>query len=190
MQPDSSISQEQNPSIPEKKPRKLNIKVVLLIVLVLVAAGLGYWNTQLNQVLERSRENLATLDGRYRDLTAERDTASSDLDLATSDLQLTRDDLAATNETLATVEADLAKANEAIAATKKKMGDALAYVEFMRAYFEDRLDLEEALEAAKDVNDSKVEELFKAFTDAPNYEKTWVPFVTYLLSTVVDILTK
>ena len=198
MQPDSSLPQDQNPvpqelsvapAIPEKGPARFNIKAVLLVLLVLIAAGLGIWNTQLNKNLQKAQQDHATLDNQYRTLIADKDAVSAEFDAASGELQNTRDAIDAANETLANVKAELEKTNKAISVAKNKMKKAFVYVDFMRALFEDNLTTDEALELAQAV-DAKTEELYTAFTDKPDYEKTWIPFVEYVLSTAMDILKK
>ena len=111
MQPDPLTPQPEekqpDPSpVQEKKPAKRNVGSIILgilVVLLLVAvAGLGYWAYTLNTDLIATQGELTSLQAEHEQLKTDLASAQSDNDQLTADLNQAKADLEKTNGDLTT----------------------------------------------------------------------------------------
>lgn len=199
MQPDSSLSQEQNPVPQEqspaptpqqKKPGKFNFQMVFLVILILAAAGLGYWTMQLNNTLKTAQQDLGTLQGKYDALTTEKNSLSSELDQTNKELESTNQEITTTKDALSKAKSEVAKINNELSALKKKMDKSRSYVDVIRYIYEDdNATFLGAFILVTAIEDDKLSELFSTWMASPSYT-TWTPWAGYALNAAVDALTK
>lgn len=184
MQPDSSVSQV--PSAEPKKAGSFNIWLVLAIVFLLVAAGLGYWGFQLKGTLEATQAELATLQGDYKTLTGEKNALSSELDATKAELETTKGELEATKAELETTKAGLESANVEIKTLQGKMEKAWAYVDLLKGIYLDGDTWGEGQDAVEAVGDSELEAKFDAAFEGG--EEEWIDYLSYLFDTIANLL--
>ena len=186
MQPDSSISQEQNP-IPQKKSGKFNIQIVFLAILVLAAVGLGYWAFQTNTQLAAATASLNDLQGKYDTLQSERDSLSGDLTKTQGEIETANSETETTKATLATTKTEGSKATQAVSALKTKMGKAAKYLDILRGMFEDEETWLETLLRVIAIGDGKLLELLDNYLDSES-TGDFLAWMGYLLTTARDTL--
>lgn len=196
MQPDSSLSQDQNPvpqeqssasAAPQKKAGKFNIQIVFLVILVLATAGLGYWAFQTNGQLAAATTSLNDLNGKYEALGSEKDSLSSELTKTQGEIETANSETETTKATLATTKSDISKANQAVSALKTKMEKAAKYLNIMRGMFEDEETWLETLLRVIAIGDGKLLELLDKYLDSES-TGDFLAWIGYLLTTTRDIL--
>ncbi|RJP47136.1 MAG: hypothetical protein C4583_17125 [Anaerolineaceae bacterium] len=195
MQPEPALSQEPQGTASElpgenpvtKSPRKFNFKILFLIILLLAVAGVGFWAFQLNTSLKAAQESLATLQGKYDDLTAENGRLTTEFGQVSSELEQTNTELASTNDTLKTIKAELTKSNQEVSDLQEKMKKAGLYVEIMRGAFKDSDTLLETFLKVLLVKDSELTSLYETYLKSRS-SSDLLRWSSYLISTIVDIL--
>ena len=192
MQPEPALPQEQasevqggNPGT--APPRKFNVKIPFLVLLILAVAGLGFWAFQLNTNLKAAQTSLATLQGKFDDLTAENGRLTTEFGQVSSELEQTNTELASTNETLKTAKADLSKSKQEASALEAKMKKAGLYVEVMRGAFKDKDNLFVTLLKVMLVKDSKLTELYETYLKSKS-SADLLKWSSYLISTTMEVL--
>lgn len=195
MQPEPVLPQapqEQASELPSgdstpKPPRKFNIKIVFLVVLILAVAGLGYWTVQLNSSLKSEQGSLATLQGKYDDLTSENGRLTTEFGRVSSELEQTNTELASTNETLKTTRTDLSKSKQEVSDLEAKMNKAGLYVEILRGAFKDKDNLLATFLKVTLVKDSELTELYETYLKSRS-STDLLKWFSYLISTTVEVL--
>ena len=200
MQSDPSQPQEQQPVVqgrlpaktPSASPKKLNIKIVFLALLVSAVAGLGYWSFQANANLKAAKQSLAMTQSKYDALRARNEKLTSDLGQTNTELEQVDTELAKTNEILTATKSEVSKANSQVSSLKSKKEKAGPYVTVLFSVF--FLPDNEAKELTIYVlislmKDQELLELYSNFTESPNQSnfETWIG---YALTTMGDILRK
>jgi septal ring factor EnvC (AmiA/AmiB activator) len=170
-----------------KPPSKFNFKIVFLIILLLAVGGAGYWAFQMNTSLKAAQESLATLQGKYDDLTAENGRLTTEFGQVSSDLEQTNTELATANEALKTAKSDLSKSNQEASDLQAKMKKAGLYVEIMRGAFKDKDNLLTTYLKVAIVKDSKLAEMYDTYLKSRS-STDLIKWSSYLISAIVDIL--
>jgi len=193
MQPDSSLSQEpQNvPPVAElkKSPMKINFLAIILAIVLLILAGVGYWGFTLNTSLKATQGTLTTLQGKYDSLTSEKNTLASNLDTITAELEATKAELEKTKT-------DLSKAEQKAASLRASMDKAMDWLNVAIAVEVDGENDKSVMEKINTLGDSKLASLYKASTDfeikSSNDIDKWLElfndFERYLFNGIVDRL--
>ena len=205
MQPDPSqgptmespITTPPPASTPEpSKKSGMNLQVIFLVVLILATAGLGYWAMQSNNALKAAQSDLAALQVKYDDLSAQKDAVSKEFDATsatlnqtTSELDQTNQEIAAAKESTSQAKSELAKTNNEITALKKKMQKAFAYVDIMKGIFVDSDNDFVILIKTAATGDQELSDLFSAFLKSPTQDNL-LKFFSHLLNAALDTLTK
>ena len=122
MEPDPNTPQEMqaDPTTPqetkepestasEPKAAKRSVLPIFLVILFLLAAGLGFSAYQLNANLTESRQQLADLQGEHAKLQSDYDALKGDNATLSSNLDQTKAELENTNSNLAATQGDLEK---------------------------------------------------------------------------------
>ena len=194
MQSDSALPQvSSSESAPEVKlPRKSTSRIILLVLLVLGVAGLGYWNFQSNANLRAAQQSLAATQRKYDEVTARNENNTRDLGQTNGELEQVNAELVKTNENLTTARAELSKANSRVSGLKSKKEIVGPYVTLLFSVFflpdneAKGLTIYVLISLMKD---QKLLDLYSNFTENPNQSnfETWIG---YALTTMRDILRK
>lgn len=195
MQPEPALSQEPQKQESELQggnpvtapPRKFNVKILFLILLILAVAGLGFWAFQQNTNLKAAQMSLATLQGKYDNLIAEKGRLTTEFGQVSSELEQTNTELASTNETLKTTRADLSKSKQEASDLEAKMKKAGQYVEVMRGAFKDKDNFFATLLKVMLVKDTKLTELYDTYLKSRS-SADLLKWSSYLISTAVEVL--
>jgi Tfp pilus assembly protein PilO len=195
MQPEPALPQEPQKQESELQggnpvtapPRKFNVKIIFLILLILAVAGLGFWAFQLNTNLKAAQTSLETLQGKYDDLTAENGRLTTEFGQVSGELAQTSTELASTTELLKTAKADLSKSKQEVSALEAKMKKAGLYVEIMRGAFKDKDNLFVTYLKVAIVKDSELTELYDTYMKSRS-STDLLKWFAYLISTTVEIL--
>jgi len=194
MQPESFSSQEPQPPVVEaaaevKRPRKPIGKIVLLILLILIVGGLGYWNTMLDANLKAANLSLAASQSRYDALTTRNTKLTSDLGQANSELTQVKTDLEAANAALKTTKQDLSKVNGQVSSFDSRKDKARPYVLILESVFMPDNEFKWMLISFEVtlIKDKELSRLFDAYIDQPN-QKTYEAWIGYIISKLDEIL--
>ncbi|HEX2994813.1 MAG TPA: hypothetical protein VHP14_08315 [Anaerolineales bacterium] len=156
-----------------KKPSQVGgIAAVLLglvvIVLLIAVAGLGFWAYSLNTKLADTQQQLTALQGDYGKLQTDYTVLTSEKEKLNADLTQAKADLEKANADLATAQTDLQKArdeNKAVGAKMDKAGK-LADVLFTWFTSEDASGLIKVDAKIKATSDTKLASLWEKYLTA------------------------
>ncbi len=151
---------------------------MFICILVVAAAGLGYWGYTLNNNLAATQQQLATLQGQYSTLK------SDDAKLA-ADLEKTKTDLKKTQGDLATAQADLDQAKNQTSSLQAKIDKASKYLTVLVGFWGDTVSNSET--KIKATNDSLVLSKYQTFA-ASNLNKDFYAFFDAIVSAIVNSL--
>lgn len=179
----------QTESSPMQAPKKSNLMLIVVVILVLALAGAGYWGFSQSSALKATQTALATLQGQYDSLTAEKNKLSTDFDATKAELETTKTDLDKTKGDLATTQGDLKNSQDQGASQQAKIDKARELAEILNAYAnvntsEDFLELTSMIEKS---NNKELQAEWKKFTDAPTAENS-AKFMLYLITAIGDAL--
>lgn len=199
--PSQEVPQPEIPPIPEKKPaKKANIAAIVLGVLVFIllvgVAGLGYMayslNTQLTttqQQLSSTQQQLTALQESHDQLQSEHSSLKSDHEKMTADLNQTKTDLGKSNADLAATQTSLKSSQDQNTEMSDKIDLARKQAEILYAFStvngaSDILKIDSLIRA---INDKQMLAKWDRFTSSPSTENS-VDFLLYLMSSISDIL--
>lgn len=178
------------PSAPAVKKNSGSIfGIVLLVVLVLVVAGLGYWGYQLNNGLKATQSAQATLQGQYDELTTQKNTLTNDLGTANTDLDKAKKDLEKAKKDLETVQASVTKSKDQVTSLQGKVDKALLYLDVMVTDWVELAGIDAIGEKVKAVNDPSLTEKYDAWKKSKS-SKDYGAFLAYVWSTLADLMKK
>lgn len=196
-QPESISTPEETkiemPSAQEKKPSKRNFTAIVLGFLVFVllvgAAGLGYWAYTLYNQLDTTEQHLNTLQASHEQLQSEHEKLKNDYDKLTSDLDQTSADLETANSDLSTAQDDLGKANKQIGDLNDNLDKASGYANIVYAWItidneSDIFKINDLVEAA---DDNELQSLWDTMISSPrdeNFDKFFIYLVTALKNSI------
>ncbi len=138
--PVQQVPRYQPAPVPAKKPSKAaGIVAILLgifvVILLVVAAGLGFWAYSLNTKLTATQQELSALQTEHTKLQSDHTTLISDHEKSTTDLTQTKSDLEKANADLATAQADLKTAQDQNQALSDKISKASKLADILYLWF-------------------------------------------------------
>lgn len=177
-----------------KKPSQAGgIAAVLLglvvIVLLVAVAGLGFWAYSLNTKLADTQQQLTALQGDYGKLQTDYTVLTSEKDKLNADLTQAKADLEKANADLATAQTDLQKAQDESKALNAKTSETGKLADILYTWFTTKdtsgiLKLDAQIKAT---NDTKLKSLWDQFTLSPTNDKSG-ELLVYLVTAIRDNL--
>ncbi|MBN2119355.1 MAG: hypothetical protein JW730_22480 [Anaerolineales bacterium] len=155
-----------------KKGPRWGIAAILLalvvVVLFVAAAGLGFWAYSLNTKLAAAEQQLAALQGDYDKLKADNATLTSDKDKLNADLTQTKADLEKANADLAAAQGDLKTAQDQNSDLNARMNKANKLAEILYTWFttNDAAGIFKLDSQIKATDDAKLKSLWDRFMTA------------------------
>jgi len=187
MQPEPSVPQAAAPVTPPAKKSSNALWIVLVIVLILAVAGVGFWGYQQSAALKATQGALTTLQGKYDSLTAEKNTLSSNLDATTAELGTTKAELEKTKADLATTQGDLKTAQDKSAALEKTIEKARKYAGIIKGIWVDEDSFSDLGIKVNATDDAALKSKFEAFDDSRS-ASDFGALLEYLYTIMVDVL--
>ena len=176
------------PSVAEvkKSPKSTGI-TVLLVLLLLAAIGLGVWGYLLGNNIKATVDAQAALQGKYDDLTKEKNTLATNLDQTNADLDKTRTNLEKAKKDLTTAQSDLSKSQSNVTAMRGNMDKALKYLAIVSGWFINEDRPSETGLKIKAIEDPKLTEKFEKY-DKSGSEEDFKAWFGYLFTAIADLL--
>ena len=174
---------------PKRSTTATGLGVLVFLLLVAVAA-VGYWAFTLNNQLTMTRQQLAALQGEHDKLKKDYAALVSDKDKLNTDLTQTKADLEKANVDLAAAKGDLQKSKNENAALSGKIDKTKKLADILYKWFNspgtaaDIFDLDTQIKAT---DDAQLKTIWKDLTAAPTQEK-FGGFILYLVKAVRNSL--
>lgn len=163
---------------------------LLVIFLLVVAAGLGFWAYSLNTRLASAQQQLAALQAEHDKLQTDHTTLVSDHEKMNTDLTQTKADLEKANADLATAQADLKKAQDQNEALSTKISKASKLANILHSWFisdNNKVDFIGITLQVKEVNDAKLSALWAKYVTSGTKSDITELF-NYLITVLRDSL--
>ena len=173
-------------------PRKFNVKIIFLTLLILAVAGLGFWSVQVNINLKAAQQSLAVAQSRYDALIAGNAKLTADLGQTNTELEQANTELAKTNETLTTTKSEISKVNSQVLSLKSKKEKAQPYATLLFSVFflpENDAKWPVIFFEILQLKDKELSDLFSNYIQTPtqiNFEK----WIGYAITAMGEILRK
>jgi predicted nuclease with TOPRIM domain len=183
MQSDPSLAQA------PQAPKKFNFMNIVVVILALALVGVGFWGFQQSSALMVTQSGLATLQGKYDSLTAEKTKLSTDLDANKAELDTTKAELEKTKGELTTAQSDLTKLQDQSKALQAKIDAAGKKAQILYAFstVKTTADLLAVDALIKASNDKQMQTEWSKFMSAPTAQSS-ADFLLYLMASVRDAL--
>lgn len=177
----------ETPAVEPGKKSKTSSLTIALIILLVVALGLGTGGFILNSNLKSARTTHASLQKNHEALTSDTTKLTSDLEKAKTDLKKANEDLEKARKDLTTAQENLAKSGDTITRHRENIAKALLYLDVASALFIDKAELTALTAKVVAVKDPQLEEKFSAYTSGGSTDD-FNAWLAYLFGTIADLL--
>jgi hypothetical protein len=201
MSPSPAMAQPEPPSTPEvaqltppptvvkKKRSRLNwgilLFTLLILILVITSAGLGYWSYMLNSQLVETQQQLSTLQGEHDRLQLAFTTLSSANEKLTADLAQSQVDLEKAKTELVDAQKESKKWQTVIKDLDLKIDKASKLTEVLYAWstVDEASDVLEINDLIKDSGDELLIKQWESLGMSPS-DETFGKFMNYLVRAI------
>jgi septal ring factor EnvC (AmiA/AmiB activator) len=175
----------QSESSPVQAPKKSNGMLIVVIVLVLALAGVGYWGFTQSSALKATQADLATMTQKFDTLTAENTQLTTDFDATKAELDTTKSDLEKTQGDLTTTQGDLKKAQDDGNTKQNKITKASKLAEILYAFSSVKTptDILAVDSMIKATNDKELQAEWSKFINAPTTQSS-SDFLLYMMNAI------
>jgi len=198
--PEEVTHPETPPVQEEKPPKKANVTAIVLGVLVFIlfvgAAGLGYMAYTLNTKLTSTQQELTTLQASHDQLQAEHSSLQSDYAKLSADLEQTKSDLEKANADLKTTQDDLTKTQDNLKKSQGQVSDlntkldnasVLAEIVYAWSNVGNQNDIIKIDSLVEKANDKQLSSLWDTLISSPSTQG-FDDFFSYLVKALRDNL--
>lgn len=173
--------------VKEKKALKGGGLKILLILLTLIALGLGILGVITNTKLSTTMESQVALQKQLDNLLLEDETITSDLDIAKADLEKAKANLEKAKKDLLSTEASLTRVNGDATKLQADIDKALTFVDLLLGAIVEKVtpaELQNRVEATNDLTLKEKYEKFSTTSSQTDFED-WLEYIFKTLSSLL-----
>jgi DNA repair exonuclease SbcCD ATPase subunit len=197
MQPDplapQEVKQSESSLVQQAKAPKQNstsmILVVFLVIMLIAAAGLGFWAYILSSILTTTQQQLTTLQGEHDKLQSDYVKLKSDNEKLTADINQSKADFEKTSGELTAAQADLKKSQEQNKGLQDRIDSASTMAKALYAFSTVKTSADFiAMDALiKATDDKQLLTQWNSFVAVPSTDAS-VKILLYMISSIQDVL--
>lgn len=170
-----------------KKTSKFDPMTLALILLVLLAIGLGVWGYLLNTNIQTTQAERTALKDKFNAITKEKDSVSDELDTAKLERDGAQADLDKAKADLAVAQEELTKSKDEATKLQEAIDKSLKYLDIALGVYVHGDSLVETEKKVKALNDPKLTEKFNAYKEKDT-ELNFSSWMNHLFTTMADLI--